>query len=136
MEFPEHGSLVPPWPCTVWHNLCWRLHHDRHRLRTHPLAAGLCTCRALPWCFPLTSVTPGEQQIYREKVSKWGLEVLHTMETKSTLMPEFLLPPQTTLVLLCSYRTKQPQRPPSRKGPRRLPGLGSLSQGEDQTPYR
>lgn len=35
-----------------------------------PLAAGLCTCTALPWCFLLTGVTPRELQIYREKVSK------------------------------------------------------------------
>lgn len=116
---------MPPRPRSVRHSLCWRLHHDRPRLRPCPLAVGLCTCRALPWCFLLTGVTPGEQQIYREKVSKRGLEVLHAMETKSTLMAEFLLPPQTTLFLLCSYRAKQPQRPPSQKGPCRFPGLGS-----------
>lgn len=62
-----------------------------------------------------------QQQIYREKVSKLQLETLHATETKPTLMPEFLLPPQTIPVLLCLY--KQSKTPMSQ----RLPGQESRS---------
>lgn len=64
-----------------------------------------------------------QQQIYREKVSKLQLGTLHAMETKPTLMPEFLLPPQTILVSLCLY--KQSKTPMSQ----RLPGQGPRSWG-------
>lgn len=70
MEFPEHGSLVPPQPCPTRHRLSRHLCHAWPWLSPCPLAAGLCTCTALPWCFLLTGVTPRELQIYREKVSK------------------------------------------------------------------
>lgn len=116
MEFPEHGSPVPLRPCPAWHSLCRCLHHHQRQLRPRPLAAGLCTCSVLPWCFPLTGVTPSEQQIYWEKVSKRGLQVLHTMEPKTTVMLESLLPPKTTLVLLCSLQSKAASETPIPQG--------------------
>lgn len=48
------------------------------------------------------------------------LELLDTMETTSTLMPKFLLPPKTALVLLCAKHVRDPH-------PRRVPA-GSQEQ--------
>lgn len=59
------------------------------------------------------------------------LELLDTMETTSTLMPKFLLPPQTTLVLLCASMSETPIPEGSLQAPRsRISKLGPA-----QTPH-
>lgn len=61
---------------------------------------------------PLALPAHRHHRIYGEKVSKRGLELTQTMETKSMLMPEFLLSHQTTLVLFCSLRDPQKRGDP------------------------
>lgn len=77
-----------------------------------PSQRGSAPAESSPLVLPADRRHAGEQQIYREKVSKQGLEVLHATETKPTLMPEFLLPSQTTLVLLYT-ETPHPKRVPA-----------------------
>lgn len=82
-----------------------------------PSQRGSAPAESSPLVLPADRRHAGQQQIYREKVSKQGLEVLHATETKLTLMPKFLLLSQTTLVLLCT-------KTPIPKGFLQAPGTG------------